>query len=437
MILYIDPGTGSMLFTILIGLFGTAVYFFRNLIMKLKFRTKGKVEVEDKIPLVIFSDHKRYWNVFEPICDELEKREIDCVYMTESEDDPALSKEYKHIEARYIGTGNKAYAKMNMLKANVVLSTTPSLDVFQWKRSKEVDCYIHIAHAANDITLYKMFGLDYYDAILLSGEYQVDQIRTLEQLRRLPEKDLECVGIPYLDEMKKRFDAYDKKAKAKKESADKDSKKNQSKDTSGEKTVLLAPSWGDNGILKKYGTRFLDELVKTGYNIVIRPHPQSFTSEKEMIEELQKKYPESDKLSWNRDNDNFDILYKSDIMISDFSGVIFDYTLVFDKPVIYVPPEFDKSQYDAAWVDEELWTYEILPAIGKELSEKDFPNIKNVIDSCIDSEEYKVGRDKAREETWMYIGNGAVKTVDYIEKKLNKENDTNTSFYKHTTVAMA
>ena len=33
MYLYIDPGTGSMLFTILIGVLGALVYFFRNALM--------------------------------------------------------------------------------------------------------------------------------------------------------------------------------------------------------------------------------------------------------------------------------------------------------------------------------------------------------------------------------------------------------------------
>ena len=69
-LLYIDPGTGSMLFTILIGLIGAAIYSLRMLFVKLRFVISGgkKVEVnKNKIPFVIFSDNKRYWNVFEPI----------------------------------------------------------------------------------------------------------------------------------------------------------------------------------------------------------------------------------------------------------------------------------------------------------------------------------------------------------------------------------
>ena len=39
--LYIDPGTGSMLFTILIGVIGAAVYSLRMLVIKLRFRLTG------------------------------------------------------------------------------------------------------------------------------------------------------------------------------------------------------------------------------------------------------------------------------------------------------------------------------------------------------------------------------------------------------------
>ena len=39
--LYIDPGTGSMLFTILIGVIGAGVYSLRMLLIKLRFILGG------------------------------------------------------------------------------------------------------------------------------------------------------------------------------------------------------------------------------------------------------------------------------------------------------------------------------------------------------------------------------------------------------------
>ena len=76
-----------------------------------------------------------------------------------------------------------------------------------------------------------MFGLDFYDAVLLSGNYQVDQIRELEKLRNLPEKEIEIVGLPYMDEAQKRLETAEPLAK--KEG----------------RTVLVAPSWGPSAIL--------------------------------------------------------------------------------------------------------------------------------------------------------------------------------------------
>ena len=116
--LYIDPGTGSMLFTLFIGLATTVVFGVRTLFIKLKVlfvKDKDSVKNKNKISYVIFSDHKRYWNVFEPIVDEFEKRQVPILYYTASPDDPALEKEYKYAKAKFIGEGNKAIAKMNFL----------------------------------------------------------------------------------------------------------------------------------------------------------------------------------------------------------------------------------------------------------------------------------------------------------------------------------
>ena len=79
-LLYIDPGTGSMLFAILIGILGAVTYLLKNWMVKLRFLLSGGKKVEanaDKLPVVIFSDDKRYWNVFEPVCREFDKRGVE------------------------------------------------------------------------------------------------------------------------------------------------------------------------------------------------------------------------------------------------------------------------------------------------------------------------------------------------------------------------
>lgn len=406
--LYIDPGTGSMLFSILIGIIGVVVFFLRTALIKIKFILSGgkKAKIDkNKLPIVIFADHKRYWNVFKPICEELEKRGQKAYYYTASPDDPALEygKGCKNVVCEFIGEGNKAFSRLNILNAYIVLSTTPGLDVYQWKRSKTVNHYSHILHAPGNISLYRMFGTDYYDSLLLSGDHQVSQTRKLEELRKLPAKEIKLVGLTYLDEMKKRLDAHPSSVKS-----------------SDKPVVLLAPSWGPSGILTKYGAPFIDELIKTGYHVVVRPHPQSFSSEADMLEKLMKQYPDSEDLEWNKDNDNFDVLARADIMISDFSGVIFDFLLVFDKPIMYANAGFSKDPYDAWWLPETPYTFEILPKVGKEITDDYKGNLKTMIDECINDPSYEAARREVRSTAWKNIGNATPAVCDFLMEKLDE-----------------
>ena len=399
---YIDPGTGSMLFTLIIGLISTGYFFLRKYLIKLKFFVAGggahAKQGSEKIPYVVFSDSKRYWNLFKPICDEFERRGVEALYWTASPDDPALDESYEHVKCEFIGEENKAFARLNMMSASICLSTTPGLDVYQWKRSKDVDYYVHVLHAVGSAAGYRMFGIDFYDALLLPGEFQVHEVRELERLRKLPAKELEIVGCPYLDVMAKRLEGLDQPEKDR-------------------TCVLLAPSWGSSAILSVYGSKIIDALIQTGFEVIIRPHPQSKTSEADMLEKLMATYPDGEQVSWNFDNDNFDVLNRADVMITDFSGVIFDYALVFDKPVIYTEGQFDDAVYDAAWLEEPLWKFSVYPTLGIPLDESQFPRMREVIEQVLGDESLKAGRDAAREQAWQHPGESIVRTVDYLIAK--------------------
>ena len=284
------------------------------------------------------------------------------------------------------------------MEATLLFSTTPGLDVYQWKRSPQVLWYVHIPHAASEIVLYRMFGIDYYDAVLLSGGYQEEGVRELEALRGLPAKEIRMIGIPYMDRMAERL-AREGEAPA------------------HPRTVLLAPSWGKSALFGVYGGKIIEALLSTGYHVIVRPHPQSFTSEKELLDGLMKEFPESDSLEWNRDTDNFDVLRRSDILISDFSGVVFDFTLIYDKPVIYTDPVFDLAPYDAWWLDKPLWTASALPRLGRRLDDGALGDIKALIDECIDDPKYAEGRREVKAETWEHAGEGASLAADYLISK--------------------
>jgi CDP-glycerol glycerophosphotransferase (TagB/SpsB family) len=286
--------------------------------------------------------------------------------------------------------------------------TTPGLDVYQLKRSKGVKHYSHVLHAPSDASLYRLFGLDYFDSVLLTGDYQAKDIRTLERQRAVKAKELVTVGCAYLD-------VYAEKMRAL-------ATENNTDDTRGF-TVLVSPSWGPSALLSKYGEKLLEPLIGTGWNIILRPHPQSKTSEKDMLDRLTEKYKEQKNFVWDYETDNIFSLSKADVMISDFSGIIFDYAFLCDKPVFYVSQDIDLRPYDAEDICsnetggkdlKKLWQFRVVEEFGIKLKEEMFGSIGTIIKSVSDSSDLKTARRKAKDEAWMYRGEAGKRIADFI-----------------------
>lgn len=408
--LYIDPGTGSMLFSILIGAAATLFFLGKAAILKLKLLFSAKkngvsTTADSNLKnYVIYNEGLQYWNVFKPVCDEFEKRKIELTYYTSAEKDPCFEQNYEYVKPEFIGEGNMAFVRLNMLSAGVVLMTTPGLQVYQLKRSKHVKHYTHVLHAASDATMYRLFGIDYFDSILLSGDYQKKDIITLEKQRNLKSKELITVGCPYLDTLNSKFQTIQD-------------------DENHTFTVLISPSWGKSSLLTKYGEKLLNPLVNTGWKIIIRPHPQSKKSEPEILSNLQEKYKNNKKVVWDFERDNIYSMKKSDIMISDFSGIIYDYTFLCDKPVMYVNADLDLRPYDAYDIDggKNIWQFTTLKDIGIELKEDEFNNIEKIIKSASDNVELAKKRKQAKETAWMYQEQAGKNIVDFMIKKFMEE----------------
>ena len=394
-LLYIDPGTGSMLFSVFIGLAAASYFLFRNLLIRIKTLFLGKNRaLKNKSAFVIYNEANHYWPVFQPIAREFENRGIDVQYLTSSETDPVFQNDFKYVHPVFIGEGNKAFASLNFLEADVCLMTTPAIEVYQLKRSKLCRHYSHILHDTGDATCYKMFGIDWFDSVLLSGDYQKKDIRELEKIRSLPEKELITVGSAYLDYYNDRL-----------------------RDIPAEEnhvfTVLVSPSWGKGALLSVMGDKLLNALKDTGWRVILRPHPQSKNNEADLLKNLEEKYPS---YTWDYESENLGSLSKADIMISDFSGVVFDYIFLFDKPVLYHNAGFNKEMYDAGDIDEELWKFKAIKRFGRQISEQDLPNINEIIEKAVSDTSLSSERSSAKETAWQNIGQSGAAVVDALVK---------------------
>lgn len=293
----------------------------------------------------------------------------------------------------------ETFAKLNLLSADIVLMTTPGLDVYQIKRSKNVKHYAHLEHSTGDATMYRLFGIDYFDSVLATGMYKEKDVRWLEEHRGIKHKEIVSVGCTYLDVYKEKMEKIPVEENHK-------------------FTVLLSPSWGPSAILSRYGEKLLDPLLQTGWNVIIRPHPQSKISEKEMLEKLTEKYKDNKNLIWDYNSENIYSMKKADIMISDFSGIIYDYTFLCDKPVMYVNSDMDLGPYDAYDVPgKSPWQVNAVHSFGIELKEDQFKNIAQVIQNASDSEELKKLRADAKAKAWEHQGNAGEEVYNFMIKK--------------------
>lgn len=364
---YLDPGTGSMLVYFLLGIFATLLYSIKGFFYKLKSLLTGTKANKDlrEVPeeILFYSEGGHYWNVFLPIVKEFEKMSIKTAYYTSKEDDPALMADFEHLRAEFIGGGLEAFVILNHLSAKVVVMTTPQLDILQLKRSKNVKAYVHLVHAPTDALYYKKFAFDYFDYVMCSGEHQIKSIRALEEKRKHPQKTLLKTGLTYYDEM---ILAQSKQAKA------------------DEKTILIAPTWGKNSMLVKFGIKPIEDLLSKGYKVILRPHPQMYVSQKKLIEDIEEKLSKYDGLEINKDLSPSGVIARSSLLISDISGIIFDFVFIGEKPIIVVNEKIERGGFEAEDVDFDVWEDAVLKDIARLIDSSNVDLLGKIVQELID-----------------------------------------------------
>ena len=395
---YVDPGTGSMLFSVVLSFSSVLFFVLYSLYEKIKlyfFRNKSKTII--KYPIVIYVESKRYYHIFNDIINDFENRQYPILVYVSDNDDPFLKKEYKYVKVENIGSGNRAFSKLAFISADVCLMTTPHLDVFQLKRSKNVKHYSHIFHCIDQGVGYRLFGLDYYDSILMNFQKSEQYIRELENKRNLKKKELIVVGSTHMDSISKNVREVERKT--------------------DKKNVLLAPSWGKSAILANFGFELIEQLSKTQYNIIIRPHPQSLISEKGLILKLQQQFQNCENIQWDFSNNNIETMAISDILITDFSGIIFDFLFLFNKPCIYSLGSFNKEMFDMSELSCKTYWEENINSMGTELTINNIKNIEEIITLLINNPSVTDKILQIKNEIWQKQGDAAKNVVDFLIQK--------------------
>ena len=219
--------------------------------------------------IVFYSEDKNSWFIFESLINELiNTYNVSICYVTSSKDEPILKPINEKIKTFCIGEGIARTKFFLNLKADILIMTMPDLETFHIKRSKVYPVhYIHVFHAMVSTHLvYNKEAFDHFDSIFCVGGYQMEEIRSAEKKYNLKSKNLVQYGYSHLDNLIKTYSSMVKLD-----------------EENNPMTILIAPSWGKNGLFESICEKVIEILLNAEFKVILRPHPMSQKKSKKKI----------------------------------------------------------------------------------------------------------------------------------------------------------
>ena len=280
-----------------------------------------KLDQKDR-SIVFYLEKESDFIFFKPVVEKLtQEYDTKICYVTSSKTDPMLSCNDKNILPFYIGDGVARSNFFINLKATIIVMTMPDLETFHIKRSKVYPVhYVYIFHSlCSTHYIYRKMAFDNFDTIFCTGNYQIIEIQERERKFNLNKKKLVKHGYGRLDTLINEARSTDIR-----------------KSTSKNKVVLIAPSWGANGLIETKGQEIVSILLDSGFDVILRPHPMTIKKSNKVIQKIEKEFKDNLNFKLETDIRNTESFFLCNCMISDWSGVAIEFAFAFEKPIFYV-----------------------------------------------------------------------------------------------------
>lgn len=170
--------------------------------------------------------------------------------------------------------------------------------------------------------------------------------------------------------------------------------------------------------MRRYGEKLLVPLAESGCHVIVRPHPQSAFSEVAVLDRLKSSLARFENVEWDFSPENLVSLSRSDAMISDFSGIIFDYAFLFGRPILYANADFDHRPYDSSDLSSQPWKFAVLPKLGRALDQAEIGSLRDVIESLRADRSIAEGIAEARDTAWRHRSESGARAVDFILERV-------------------
>jgi len=137
-------------------------------------------------------------------------------------------------------------------------------------------------------------------------------------------------------------------------------------------------------------------------------------SEKLLLARLEKTLAKYPNLHWDQNPDNFESLCKATILVSDLSGIVFDFAFGFLKPVISIADPPNPEGFEAFDIPHPLWEFSFLDRIGKHISKRDLTDLPRIIRTLASSKTLRNEIRALRDENIANFGHAAKPIADEI-----------------------
>ncbi len=291
----------------------------------------------DQRRIIFYGEGKNYWPHLQGLIEAvLAEYPAPICYLSSSMDDPGLAFQHDNFQSFFIGEGFIRDYLFQNINADILVMTMPDLHQYQVKRSCHDVHYIYVQHSLVSLHMvYADGAFNHYDSICCAGPHHVREMRAIEKMHQLPAKNLIELGYSRLDDLIKTADE--------KKQMDGNSKK-----TASQKCVLIAPSWGRQGVIESgLGDRLVSELLQLGHQVILRPHPQTAKFAKQQLDKIIKQHRGNPAFIFEQNIAGQDSLHRCDMMVSDWSGAALEYAFALKKPVIFcdVPRKVNNPHY--------------------------------------------------------------------------------------------
>ena len=359
-----------------------------------------KLDKKDR-SIIFYLENECDFIVFKPIVEKLtQEYDIKICYVTSSKTDPMLTSNDKNILPFYIGDGIARSSFFVNLKATIVVMTMPDLETFHIKRSKIYPVhYVYIFHSlCSTHYIYRKTAFDNFDTIFCTGNYQIIEIQEREKKSNLAKKKLVKHGYGRLDILINEVQST-----------------NVRKNASNNKVVLIAPTWGPNGLIETKGQEIVHILLDSGFNVILRPHPMTIKKSNNIIQKIEKEFKDNLNFKLETDIRNTESLFLCDCMISDWSGVAIEYAFVFEKPIFYIDTPQKINNPEHHQIGLVPLEEKIRLQIGEVLSLSQLSLMPSKINQLLQSQnKFKEKIQKIKEETVFNIGNSGEQGAKYL-----------------------